>query len=103
MLSDIKDRDNNKCKTCGSSEKLHVHHIDKNRKNNQVDNLITLCQSCHAKIHSVRIKRKSYHCGCHSVTIRHEPYLMARTKAKIEMRTLGKFLEMLIENHKAIL
>lgn len=29
---------------------LHVHHRDLNRKNDVLDNLMTLCNSCHSKI-----------------------------------------------------
>lgn len=39
------------CQDCGTDKKLHVHHIDRNRKNNNPDNLITLCRLCHAKRH----------------------------------------------------
>jgi len=31
------------------NEKLHVHHIDYNKKNNSFDNWIPLCRSCHSK------------------------------------------------------
>ena len=33
----------------GEHKKLHVHHIDYNKKNNNPKNLIALCSSCHAK------------------------------------------------------
>lgn len=36
-----------KCKICGQTENLHVHHLDGNRKNNKIDNLVWLCSSCH--------------------------------------------------------
>jgi len=51
-------KNNNKwvCDTCGvnntnSNFDLIVHHIDGNNRNNNVDNLMVLCQSCHTKIH----------------------------------------------------
>ena len=31
------------------SKRLHVHHIDYDKKNNNPENLITLCNSCHSK------------------------------------------------------
>lgn len=31
-------------------DKLQVHHIDENPRNNKFDNLIPLCSSCHLKI-----------------------------------------------------
>ena len=45
----IKKRDGFKCKICGYTKKLHVHHIDYNKMNSNDDNLITLCSSCHSK------------------------------------------------------
>ena len=53
------DRDFYQCKKCGNKdvEKLVVHHIDGSRKkghkniNNNLENLITLCKPCHAKMH----------------------------------------------------
>jgi len=42
-----------RCATCGQSSRgkrdLHVHHIDYNKKNHSVANLIPLCGSCHMK------------------------------------------------------
>ena len=51
LKKDIKDRDFNICQTpgCMNTENLHVHHIDYNKKNSSIDNLITLCISCHVK------------------------------------------------------
>jgi 5-methylcytosine-specific restriction endonuclease McrA len=50
----IRYRDRYRCQLCGVPEiecgqKLSVHHIDYNKKNIQVDNLISLCRSCHTK------------------------------------------------------
>jgi 5-methylcytosine-specific restriction endonuclease McrA len=42
----------NLCNVCGSTGKLSVHHIDGDRSNNSLDNLVPVCQSCHSKIHS---------------------------------------------------
>lgn len=50
----IKDRDGWKCRQCGVARKykiLLIHHIDENKLNNSIDNLITLCGSCHSKVH----------------------------------------------------
>lgn len=40
-----------RCTQCSSTDRLHIHHIDKNRKNNEVTNLQVLCLACHNKIH----------------------------------------------------
>ena len=45
-------RDGGKCMECGKSNcRLEVHHIKPRRRNgsNTLDNLITLCESCHQK------------------------------------------------------
>lgn len=50
----IRERDNYTCQECGILEnelgyKLACHHIDYDKKNNSIDNLISLCKSCHAQ------------------------------------------------------
>lgn len=45
-----------KCYSCGYNkypEVLHVHHIDKNRKNSTLDNLEILCPTCHMENHFI--------------------------------------------------
>ena len=39
------------CEHCGSIEKIHIHHKDKNWRNNNIDNLQALCKSCHNSFH----------------------------------------------------
>src|SRR3990167_11174631 len=41
------------CVLCGKDDHriLCVHHVDKNRKNNKVQNLMWLCRNCHFLIH----------------------------------------------------
>ncbi|MBU3905356.1 MAG: HNH endonuclease [Nanoarchaeota archaeon] len=41
-------RDNNQCALCGSIGALEIHH--KKEKNNNLDNLITLCSKCHGRV-----------------------------------------------------
>lgn len=48
----VKERDGFKCTKCGSIEYLIVHHIDMNKKNSSLNNLITLCRVCHGKLHN---------------------------------------------------
>ena len=52
----IRNRDNYRCQICGISENelnyaLCIHHIDEDKKNNSLTNLISLCISCHMKKH----------------------------------------------------
>lgn len=41
------------CKLCKNTDSriLAVHHLDKNRQNNEVSNLIWLCHNCHFLVH----------------------------------------------------
>ena len=41
-----------KCEICGNGEKIEVHHIDGDRYNNVIENLIPVCHECHNKIHT---------------------------------------------------
>jgi 5-methylcytosine-specific restriction endonuclease McrA len=53
MIKKIRLRlDNYTCQLCGRTQDLVVHHIDQNKHNSSLGNLITLCRSCHSKIHS---------------------------------------------------
>ena len=49
----ILERDNYTCKSCGRTKKLEVHHIDGNNKNNDLNNMITLCMACHRNLNWV--------------------------------------------------
>ena len=49
----IRTRDCFVCQICKKNGWI-VHHIDYNKKNNNPDNLITLCQSCHSKTNGNR-------------------------------------------------
>jgi len=42
------------CQECGSEERVEIHHMDGDRENNHIDNLIPLCRSCHQGVHSGR-------------------------------------------------
>lgn len=48
------DRDNGRCQICSKVlvKNPHVHHRDGDRNNNDQNNLLTLCASCHGKVHS---------------------------------------------------
>ena len=47
----VLQRDKNKCRICGTKEKLHIHHINRNTTDNREINLIAVCVWCHNKIH----------------------------------------------------
>jgi len=50
------ERDNWECQKCGATINLHCHHINGYTQNkilaNDIDNVITLCKSCHKRVHS---------------------------------------------------
>lgn len=52
-------KDNYTCQICGSRENLHSHHIVPRRKGgkDELDNLQTLCSSCHRKVESSIINK----------------------------------------------
>jgi len=59
----IRERDNYICQLCGKTQieelekieqKLTVHHIDYDKQNSNLNNLITLCASCNGKVNRDR-------------------------------------------------
>lgn len=52
----VRARDKNMCTVCGEKDrsKLVVHHKDRNKQNNDMLNLVTLCRSCHGIEHRDR-------------------------------------------------
>jgi len=55
----VKKRDNYECQACGidltGSSRARIHHIDGNKKNPDLDNLILVCAACHSLIHSKKV------------------------------------------------
>lgn len=54
LKKQIRIRDNFTCQECSQNEeqlgcKLSIHHIDYNKQNNNPNNLISLCNSCHSQ------------------------------------------------------
>ena len=50
-----------RCKLCGSGINLQVHHIsyDNMCQDAEIDDLVTLCKTCHEKVHSTDLERKA--------------------------------------------
>ncbi len=48
------------CERCGYSkiEILEVHHKDRDRKNNELDNLELICPNCHSEEHFLKNRKK---------------------------------------------
>jgi len=62
LKEQVRRRDNHRCQECfrhqdelysksGRKYSLIVHHIDYDKKNNNKNNLISLCRNCHLKTH----------------------------------------------------
>lgn len=63
LRSSIRERDKYICRLCGKQQNkysLDVHHINYIKSDCNPDNLITLCNSCHAKTNSDREYWKNY-------------------------------------------
>jgi ribosomal protein L24E len=61
LREQVRHRDNNVCQLCLKpnselSHKLHVHHIDCDKENCDMDNLISLHHGCHAKVGNTPLK-----------------------------------------------
>jgi 5-methylcytosine-specific restriction endonuclease McrA len=54
LRREVLARDSWRCQNCGSSEDLQAHHIQPRGKlgADSLDNLITLCATCHEALHT---------------------------------------------------
>jgi 5-methylcytosine-specific restriction endonuclease McrA len=60
LKEQVRFRDKYKCQLCGCSQlengkQLDVHHKDYNKRNNNINNLISLCVRCHRKTNHNRV------------------------------------------------
>ena len=39
------------CAECSTTRRLHVHHVDRDPANNDPTNPLTMCASCHLRLH----------------------------------------------------
>ena len=66
LRKNVRENDNNICQLClrkvsfSDKRNLSVHHIDYNKKNNDISNLISLCSNCHSKTNFDRKKWEKY-------------------------------------------
>ena len=51
LRDEILVRDGGRCTICGGTDYLHIHHIDGDRSHDAPENLTTLCDRCHSRIH----------------------------------------------------
>lgn len=48
------------CKNCETTENIVVHHIDGDRENANLENLIPLCRTCHSQVHTSADPKTEY-------------------------------------------
>jgi hypothetical protein len=56
----LKEKGDN-CWICETDRDVVVHHIDGDKTNNKLSNLIPVCNSCHTKIHAGSEGYEDYH------------------------------------------
>lgn len=68
---EVLNRDGFRCRHCGKQTSLVVHHVDGTgrgtpvqSKNNHPSNLLTLCRSCHARVHQSENQWSRKHARC---------------------------------------
>jgi len=59
LKTEIRERDNYKCKKCNITEKenkqlLDIHHIDYNKTNCKPENLVSVCHKCNSEVNANR-------------------------------------------------
>lgn len=60
---EILSKQNFCCGECDISNKerlFHLHHIDFDKKNDKIDNLIFLCHNCHSKTTGTKLEKRKY-------------------------------------------
>jgi len=53
LYEKVIERDKHSCQICGYSDKVRIHHINENDKDNRMENLICLCIICHTVIERI--------------------------------------------------
>lgn len=59
-----------KCVVCGDEDNIHVHHIDHDPNNNDENNLVFLCQSCHTKHHKKKTLTTEHILECINIVLK---------------------------------
>jgi len=79
----VLERDDNKCRLCRDTDEPHIHHITPLSVggDNSIDNIITLCSSCHSLIHYCNPKCRFMHSKLTKEGLK---------KAKLNGKTLGR-------------
>lgn len=89
LRRDVKARDNYQCSVCGATTGLEVHHIIKVKHGgtNELDNLITLCSSCHRAIDTLNLEHAVGKCAKNAekqLGIKHYTLDLRTSKEKVQ-------------------
>lgn len=89
LRRDVKSRDNYQCSVCGATTGLEVHHIIKVKHGgtNEMDNLITLCSSCHRAIDTLNLEHAMSKCAKNAekqLGIKHYTLDLRTSKEKVQ-------------------
>ena len=89
LRKDVKTRDNYQCSICGKTTNLEVHHIIKVKHGgtNEMDNLITLCTSCHRAIDTLNLEHAIAKCAKNAerqLGIKHYTLDLRTSKEKVQ-------------------
>lgn len=89
LRKDVKTRDNYQCSICGKTTNLEVHHIIKVKHGgtNEMDNLITLCTSCHRAIDTLNLEHAIDKCAKNAerqLGIKHYTLDLRTSKEKVQ-------------------
>lgn len=68
---EVLKKDNYDCIKCGKMACM-VHHIDLNRSNNRITNVVALCVECHQSIHNYNRQRNKKYLEVNVTTWFHE-------------------------------
>lgn len=88
IQQEVLARSGYRCKGCGTTKRLQVHHLVYTRFGNEdIDDLIVLCKDCHWKAHHKSKRRSSRYQLTH-----------VKRSAKESSRSLSKSEELAAEN-----
>lgn len=65
----VLERDNFRCRKCGTGKNLDVHHITYEHIGNEpLDDLVTLCRNCHENVHKYDFENKKLESNAEAVS-----------------------------------
>lgn len=54
---EVREKHNHRCAKCNSDKNVDIHHLNCDKEDHRIDNLVTLCRSCHKLVHSKKGKQ----------------------------------------------